>query len=147
MASRSPPSRRGLATAECEAAPQRRPSSPPSAAALDLTATHWFAAVVVIGSNACERCGLLTGDPADLGHAHQDGDGGGQTDAIDTFDQIEPLGEITMLADRRHQSFELDFLALFEPSNILLPGLPEPWVAAGLHAILSPPHIPSPLIH
>ena len=106
----------------------------PFAPAIDVTDTGVVSAVVVIGSHPGERCGLLTADPANLRQAHQDGDGGRQSDAIDTDDQIEPFGEIAMLADSRHQSFELDLLALCEPSDILLPGLLETRVAAGLEA-------------
>ena len=40
-------------------------------------------------------------DTADLGHAHQDGDRGSQPHAVDAEDQLEPLGQVTVLADRR----------------------------------------------
>src|SRR5712675_1839216 len=105
-----------------------RPAQP-LATAINVADTNLFAAVVVIGSNPGERCGLFPGDPADLRQAHQDGDGGRLPDAINTLDQIEPLGEIAVLADRGHQGFELDLLALCEPRDILLPGLLETRVA------------------
>ena len=59
--------------------------------ALDMSHTNLIAAIVVVGSKAGESGGLFTREAADLGHAHQNGDGGSQTDAVDAGDQIEPL--------------------------------------------------------
>ena len=73
-----------------------------------MTHSDLIAAVVVIGSKPGECGGLLAGDAADLGHAHQDGDGGSQADAVDAGDQVEPFGEIAMLADCCDQRLELD---------------------------------------
>ena len=95
----------------------------PLTSALDVSDADLLAAVIVIGRKAGERGGLLAGDPADLGHAHQDGDRGRQPDAVDAVDQIEPLGEIGMLADRRDQRLELGLLALLQAGDLLLPEL------------------------
>src|SRR6516165_1517524 len=74
------------------------------ATACDVSDAHEIAAVVIIGGEPGECGGLLAGDAADLGHAHQDGDCGAQYDAIDAVDEIEPLGEIVMHPDRSHQA-------------------------------------------
>ena len=75
--------------------------SQPRAAVLDMACSDAIGAVVVEGSKAGERGGMLAGDAADLWHAHQDGDCGSQSDAVDADDQVEPLGEIAVLADCR----------------------------------------------
>jgi hypothetical protein len=53
----------------------------PVAPAVDVTDAHMLTAGVVRGSEPGECCGLLTGELADLGHAHQDGDCGRQPGA------------------------------------------------------------------
>ena len=86
--------------------------------------TDLVAAVVVIRRKAGESDSLLPRDPADLGQTHQDGNGGRQPDAVDAVDQLKPLGQVGMLADRGDQSLEFGLLALLQAGDIFLPELP-----------------------
>src|SRR6185312_14364951 len=80
------------------------------APACDVTHARIGPAVIVVGCHAGKGRGLLARDLPDLGHAHQDGDRGWQSDPIDAVDQIEPPSEVVMLPDRRHQRLELGLL-------------------------------------
>ena len=75
----------------------------PLSAAFDMTRSHVPAAVRVVGSHPDEGGRLPAGDPADLGHSHQDGDGRSQADAVDAGDQVEAVCEIAVLADGCNQ--------------------------------------------
>src|ERR1019366_2090546 len=103
---------------------------------IDTPRSDAVATVVVVRSKACERGDLLAGDAADLGHSHQDGDRGWQADAIDAGDQIEPRGEIRMLADRRDQLLTLAPENLVETSDFLDPEAPNTLVTTALAAVL-----------
>jgi hypothetical protein len=91
-------------------------------------------AVVVIGSKAGDSGSLFTGDAADLRHAHQDGDGRSQANAVHASDQIEPIGEIAILANDGDQLLKLSIQQHLEPVDLLLPELPNTLLAAGLTA-------------
>src|ERR1700681_1608543 len=95
-----------------------------------------LAAVVVIRRKAGERGSLLPRDLADLGHTHQDGNGGRQPDAVDAVDQRKPLGKVGMLADRSDQSLEFDLFSLLQAGDILLPELLNLRIAAALDPVL-----------
>src|SRR5437773_1001583 len=86
-----------------------------------MSQTTSFAAVIVIGSKAGDRGGLFAADAADLGHTHQNGDRGSQTDAVHAGDQVEPSREITMLANGGDQLLELGLQEPLEPVDLLLP--------------------------
>jgi len=77
------------------------------ATAGDMTYSQVRSAVVVIRGEAGKCCSLLARETANLGHAHQNGDRGFETDAIDAFDQVEPFGQVSVLADGCGQGFEL----------------------------------------
>src|ERR1700758_1989037 len=95
-----------------------------------------LAAIVVIRRKACESDSLLPGDPTNLRQTHQDGHGGRQSDAGNAIDQLKPLGEIGMLADRRDQSLEFGLLALLQAGDILVPELLNLRIAAALDPVL-----------
>src|SRR5258708_5542276 len=111
-----------------------------------MTAANPLATIVVIGSKPGQCGGLLAGNLADLGHAHQDGDRGRQPGAADAVDQIEPLGEVAMRADRRHQGLQFDPLALLKAGQAFLPELLDTRVAAALKPVLYPRDIFANLI-
>ena len=71
-----------------------------------------LAAVVVVGRKPGESDSLLAAESADLRQTHQDRDRGRQPDAVDAVDQLEPLGEVTMLADRGDQALSSAFSRL-----------------------------------
>src|SRR5258708_39086261 len=119
----------------------------PLTAALAVPGTNLLTAVIIIGGKSGERGSLLPGDLADLGHTHEDGDGSRQPNAVDAVDQIEPLGEVGMLADRRDQSLEFDLLALLQAGDILLPELVNPRIAAALDPVLEARDILADLIN
>ena len=89
-------------------------------------------AVIIIGSQAGQRCGLFAGDAADLRHAHQNRDSSLQPDAANAGDKVEPRGEIVVLADCRDQRLELDPQQPLEASNLVVPMVPDAMVATGL---------------
>jgi hypothetical protein len=97
-----------------------------------------IAAIVVIGSKAGESGGLFTRDAADLGHAHQNGDGGSQTDAVDTDDQIEPLGKIAVRTDGCDEAFEFTPEHRIEACDLGIPVACAVRIAAGRAAGLEP---------
>lgn len=104
----------------------------PLPTAPDVTDTDQIAALVIVGSKAGKRRGLLTRDAADLWHAHQDADCGLHSDAIDAVDQIKPLGQIAMLANIRNKALKLGFFELFEARNLCLPDPVDARIAAGI---------------
>src|SRR3954462_2336173 len=79
----------------------------PCASVLDVACSDASWAVVAEGSKSGERGSVLAGDAADLGHAHQNSDCGSQSDTVDADDQVEPFGQIAVLADCRCQGLEL----------------------------------------
>src|SRR5713226_10777324 len=93
-------------------------------AAVNAAQANMAAAVGVIGSNSHEGGGLLAGDASDLGHTHQDGDGGPQTDAVDADDQLEPVSKIAVLTDGRDELLELLALQPLEAGDLLIPEAP-----------------------
>src|SRR5437773_12111727 len=97
-----------------------------------MSQTTSFAAVIVIGSKAGDRGGVFAAYAADLGHTHQNGDRGSQTDAVHAGDQVEPSREITMLANGGDQLLELGLQEPLEPVDLLLPELPDTLVPARL---------------
>src|SRR5438552_522487 len=74
----------------------------PLAATRDVSIAGVLATVVIVGGKPSQRAGLAAAELADLRHAHHEGACGAQRNAIDAEDQVEPLGEIGMLTDRRH---------------------------------------------
>ena len=94
------------------------------------------ATVVVIGSKPGQCCSLLTTDAADLRHPHQDDSCGAQRDTVDAGDQVEPLGEIAVLADRRDQLLELLAEKPAQSLDFLLPELPQMRITARLAIVL-----------
>ena len=75
-----------------------------SPAAGDMPLTFVLSAVVVEGSEPCERCRLLAADAAEFGHADDDGERGALADAGNAEHEIEPAGEIVMGAQRLRRS-------------------------------------------
>src|SRR5205823_11948647 len=62
------------------------------------------------------------------------GDGCGRADAVHAGDQIEPVGEIAMLANGGDQLLEFALQQSLEPIDLLLPECADTRVAAGLSA-------------
>src|SRR5216683_1239674 len=121
-------------------------SAQPLTSAIDVSGANLLATVIVIGATTSERGSLLPGNLADLGHANQDGDGSRRPNAVDAVDQIEPLGKVGMLADRRGQGLELDLLALLQAGDIVLPELLNPRIATALDPVLEARDILADLI-
>src|SRR3954453_2790568 len=109
--------------------------------------TDLVTAVVVIGRKAGKSDGLLPGDLPDLGHAYQDCNGSRRPDAVDAVDQIEPLGKVGVLADRRDQSLEFDLFLLLQAGDVLLPNLLDLRIAAALDPVLEARDILTDLIN
>src|SRR5207248_2620904 len=101
------------------------------ASPFDMSQTSSLAAVIVIGSKAGDGGGLFAADAADLGHAHQNGDRCARADAVHAGDQIEPVGEIAMLANGGEQLLEFALQLSLEPIDLLLPECADTRVAAG----------------
>ncbi len=96
----------------------------PLTAAFNMAQADVAATVRVIGSNSDEGSGLLAGDAPDLGHTHQDGDGGPQTDAVNADDQLKPVSKIAVLTDGRDELLELLALQPLEAGDLLIPEAP-----------------------
>ena len=92
------------------------------ATAGDMTYSQVRSAVVVVRGEAGKCRSLLARETADLRHAHQNGDCGFESDTIHAFDQIEPFGEVSVLADGCGQALELGPQLLVKPSNFLSGG-------------------------
>jgi hypothetical protein len=75
---------------------------------------------------------LLARDAADLGHADENGNRSWQPNAVDAEDEIEPLGEIIVLADVGDHLLELDPQYCLETADFLTPVAPETFIPAGL---------------
>src|SRR5260221_309914 len=105
-----------------------------------------LAAVVVVGSEPGQRGGLLATDAADLRQAHQDGGRGTQRDTIDAGDQVEPLGEVTVPADRLDQRFELPLEKPAVSLDLVLPERSQTWITAGFEIVLGPGNLIDDLI-
>src|SRR5262245_8069772 len=90
-------------------------------AAFDMARTDLATAVIVVGGKSSKRGNLFARDAADLRHAHQDGDRRRQPDAVHALDQVQPLGQIGMLADCFYQRLELSLLEPFETGDLILP--------------------------
>ncbi len=78
--------------------------------------------------------------------AHQDGDGGRQTDAVDRGNQIEPLRQVGVLADRRFQPLQLGPLHRLKSCDLRLPMLTDARVAAALAAVLQDGNVLAQLV-
>src|SRR6202023_4004092 len=104
------------------------------------------ATVGVIGSKPGQCCSLLTTDAADLRHPHQDDSCRAQRDTVDAGDQVELLGEIAVLADRRDQLLELLAEKPAQSLDFLLPELPQTRITAGLAIVLEPGNLVDDLI-
>src|SRR5215207_8426211 len=111
--------------------------SQPCAAVPDVACSDAIGAVVVEGSKSGERGSVLAGDAADLGHAHQNSDCGSQSDTVDADDQVEPFGQIAVLADCRCQGLEFAVQKPRGTGDFLLPELPDTWGTAGFAAGLA----------
>jgi len=94
----------------------------PFTTAGDVTYSQVRSAVVVVRGEAGKCRSLLARETADLRHAHQNGDCGFESDTIHAFDQIEPFGEVSVLADGCGQALELGPQLLVKPSNFLSGG-------------------------
>src|SRR5437588_3987828 len=95
------------------------------ASTFDMSQTSSLAAVIVIGSKAGDRSGLFAADA---------GDRCSRADAVHAGDQIEPVGEIAMLANGGDQLLEFALQQSLEPIDLLLPECADTRVAAGLSA-------------
>ena len=69
-------------------------------AAGDVSLALVLSAVVVERRKTGERCGFFAADPAELGHADDEGEGGALAQAGNAQHQIETMGEIVMGAQR-----------------------------------------------
>src|SRR5215470_19275388 len=92
--------------------------------------TDLATAVIVVGCKSGKRGNFFTRDAADLRHAYQDGDRRPQTDAIHALDQVQPFGQIGMLADRFRQRLELGILEPFETLDLVVPEVSDTRVPA-----------------
>src|ERR1700704_6969595 len=93
---------------------------------IDASYSDLVATVVVIGSKAGERGGLLAGERADLRHAHHDGDRSSLADALDAGNQVKPLGKGAVLTDCCDELLELDPQPPFKASDLLVPEFAHP---------------------
>jgi hypothetical protein len=93
----------------CKSGAIERPAQPLTSA-VNVSLADVLSTLVVIGRKPGQCGGLLPGDLPDLGHAHQDRDRGWQPGAVDAVDQIKPVGEVAMLADRGGQRLSSAFL-------------------------------------
>src|SRR4029450_2021452 len=98
--------------------------------------TDLATAVIVVRCKSGKRGNFFARNAADLRHAHQDGDRCRQPDAVHALDQVQPFGQIGMLADRLHQCLELGILEPFETCDLTLPEVPDTRVPAARAASL-----------
>ena len=76
--------------------------------------------VVVIGSKPGEGGGLFATDATDLGMRTRIAESA-QTDTVHAGDQVEPTGEIAVLANGEDQLLEFGLQQPLEPVDLLLP--------------------------
>src|SRR5580704_7484904 len=117
----------------------------PLTTSLDVPRGRLVATILVVGRKAGQRRDLLAADPADLGHAHQNGDGGAQRDAVNAGNQIEALGEVAVSADRGDQVLELLLEKPAQSLDLVIPELPLR-IAGGLAIVLAPGDLVDDLI-
>ena len=86
------PAERGRQRCGVEGAAQASPSTG------DMPLAFVLSAVIVEGSEPCQRCRLLAADAAEFGHSDNNGERGAFADAGHAEHEIEPAGEIVMIA-------------------------------------------------
>jgi hypothetical protein len=106
------PALRGRECGEEDGSPQA------FAATLDPPFTGVLAAVEVEGSDADEGGGLAPAHPAELGHAHDEGDGGDHADAGDALQERQAAGEIVVFCEPKEQAPELLVAPLAQPLDL-----------------------------
>src|ERR1700740_1258553 len=104
----------------------------PFASTLNATNSEVITAVIIKRCKASKRGGLLTGDPTDLGHAHHNGNRATQSEAVDARDQVQPLGQVTVLANICHARPELNPQKPLQTCDFAVPIALAARIATGL---------------